>query len=302
MAADSDAASEFIESFPKFVKESGYSLDQIFNCDETGLNFRLLPTKTLTFEKSADGRKKSKDRVTVNLCSNASGTIKLPLHVIGKAKKPRCFKGVNMKLLPVHYSGQKNAWMDCNLFREWFHDHFIPCVRTSLLALGQESKAVLVLDNCSAHPDQSELISDDGIIIAKFLPPNVTSLIQPMDQGVIENVKRRYKKKLLRRVIIADDQGQSIIDFIKSVNMSKVIQYVSESWDEVNANTLRKSWNKILPIATKKSSSKERTQGGRRSKEGGGEGGRRREGEKGGWQLFWPGKVWIKKHMNHFCR
>lgn len=266
LAADSDAASEFIESFPKFVKESGYSLDQIFNCDETGLNFRLLPTKTLTFEKSADGRKKSKDRVTVNLCSNASGTIKLPLHVIGKAKKPRCFKGVNMKLLPVHYSGQKNAWMDCNLFREWFHDHFIPCVRTSLLALGQESKAVLVLDNCSAHPDQSELISDDGKIIAKFLPPNVTSLIQPMDQGVIENVKRRYKKKLLRRVIIADDQGQSIIDFIKSVNMSKVIQYVSESWDEVNANTLRKSWNKILPIATKKSSSKERTQGGRRSK------------------------------------
>ena len=50
-----------------------YSLDQIFNCDETGLNFGLLPAKTLarSFEKSADGRKKSKDRVTLNLCSNA---------------------------------------------------------------------------------------------------------------------------------------------------------------------------------------------------------------------------------------
>ena len=109
LSADSDAAVEFTKSFPEFAK--GYSLDQIFNCDETGLNFRLLPTKTLaqSFEKSADGRKKSKDRVTLNLCSNASGTIKLPVHLIGKAKKPRCFKGVDMKLLPVHYSGQKNV-------------------------------------------------------------------------------------------------------------------------------------------------------------------------------------------------
>ena len=254
-SADTDAASEFIKSFPKFVEEGGYSLDQIFNCDETGLNFRLLPTKTLamSFEKSADGRKNSKDRVTVNLCSNASGTIKLPPHVIGKAKRPRCFKGVNMELLPVHYSGQKNAWMDSNLFREWFHNHFVPFVRESLLALGQECKAVLVLDNCSAHPDESELVSDDGKIIAKFLPANVTSLIQPMDQGVIETFKRSYKKKLLRGAIIADDQGDSIIDFIKSINMSKVIQFVSESWDEVSATTLRKLWNKILPIATKSS-------------------------------------------------
>ena len=101
LSADSDACADFVKSFPKFVEENGYSIDQIFNCDETGLYFRLLPTKTLaqTFEKSADGRKKSKDRVTLNLCSNASGTIKLPLHLIGKAKRPRCFKGIKMSLL-----------------------------------------------------------------------------------------------------------------------------------------------------------------------------------------------------------
>ena len=78
--------------------------------------------------------------------------------------------------------------MDCSLFREWFHNSFVPYVREKLTELGQECKAVLVLDNCSAHPDQTELVSDDGKIIAKFLPPNVTSLIQPMDQGVIEAV------------------------------------------------------------------------------------------------------------------
>ena len=40
-------------------------------------------------------------------------------------------------------------------------------------------------------------MSADGKIIAKFLPPNVTALIQPMDQGVIQAVKKSYKKKVL---------------------------------------------------------------------------------------------------------
>lgn len=78
--------------------EKCLSLHQIFNCDETGLNFCLLPQSSIasSFEQSADGRKKSMDRVTLNDCSNASGSIKLPVHVIGNAKKPRCFKGTNM--------------------------------------------------------------------------------------------------------------------------------------------------------------------------------------------------------------
>ena len=125
-----------------------------------------------------------------------------------------------MSLLPVNYSRQKNAWMNCGLFQEWFNNNFVPYVRTKLTSLDIECKAVFVLDNCSAHPEASELVSDDGKIIAKFLPPNVTSLIQPMDQEVIEAVKRRYKKKLLRGVIIADDRGGSLLDYLKSVNMS----------------------------------------------------------------------------------
>ena len=38
---------------------------------------------------------------------------------------------------------------------------------------------LFVLDNCSAHPDPESV---DGKVIAKFLPPNVTALIQT--QGV----------------------------------------------------------------------------------------------------------------------
>jgi len=32
------------------------------------------------------------------------------------------------------------------------------------------------LDNCSAHPDESELVSDNTFIGAKFLPPKLPAL------------------------------------------------------------------------------------------------------------------------------
>ena len=192
LSADKEAAGSFVVSFSQFIKEKSLSLHQIFNSDETGLYFRLLPDVTLdaSFEKTADGRKKTKDRITLNACSNASGTIKLPLHMIGKSQQPRCFKGINMGLLPVNYCGQKNAWMIANLFRDWFHHQFVPHIRKELISLGEKPRALLLLDNCSAHPSEEELISEDGAIFANFLPPNVTSLIQPMDQGVLQMVKK----------------------------------------------------------------------------------------------------------------
>lgn len=250
-SSDEGSAKEFVEEFRKFFREKQLSLHQVFNCDESGLNYRLLPEATLaaSFEKSAAGRKKSKEQVTFNVCSNASGTVKLPLQIIGKAKRPRCFKGVDLRLLPVNYCNQKNSWMTTTLFTEWFHEQFVPFVSKELVKLGETPKAVLILDNCSAHPEPDELVSDDGEIFAKFLPPNVTALIQPMDQGVIKSIKARYKKKLLRRLIIQEDgNNKSIVDFLKEVNMRVVIDLIDEAWTEISHSTLRKSWRKILPM------------------------------------------------------
>lgn len=84
--------------------------------------------------------------------------------------------------------------MDAKTFHEWFHHSCPPQIRTKLTSIGLECKAFLLLDNCSMHPDVEELVNDDGKIFAKFLPPNVTSLMQPMDQGVLGSLKWRYKR------------------------------------------------------------------------------------------------------------
>jgi len=85
-----------------------YELEQVFNCDETSLQFCLLPHKTLAhgMERRAECRKKSKDHVTVGACANVTGIIKLPLLFIGKAARPCCFSRVHMRNLPVVYKSQ----------------------------------------------------------------------------------------------------------------------------------------------------------------------------------------------------
>ncbi len=249
LSADKPAAEHFISTFQAFVEDNNYTLNQIFNCDETGLYYKLLPRKTLAscFEKSADGRKGQKERVTINACSNALGTIKLPLLLIGKYKNPRCFKNISRESLPLIYTNQSNAWVNSVIFTDWFHQNFVPKARKGLQDLGVEPKAILLLDNCSAHPNEEDLVSSDGKIIAKYLPPNVTSLIQPMDQGVLESMKRRYKRKILEELIFKDTEGVPIPEFLKKINMLRVTTLISASWNEITAKTIQLSWRKILP-------------------------------------------------------
>ena len=80
---------------------NGYSLHQIFNCDVTGLFYKI-PGRTLTtIHSDLSATKRAKERVTINACSNASGSIKLPLLFIGKAKNAYCFRGIEKSALPV---------------------------------------------------------------------------------------------------------------------------------------------------------------------------------------------------------
>lgn len=76
-----------------------YNPDDIFNCDETGLYYKVLHTKSLvTPTESLKGTKSSKERLTALLCANMSGSEKLISLIIGKSPNPRCFKNLNKKM------------------------------------------------------------------------------------------------------------------------------------------------------------------------------------------------------------
>ncbi|GBM46052.1 Jerky -like [Araneus ventricosus] len=192
LSVDLTSADSFCAKFQEFIDEENLIPNQIYNADETGFYWKCLPTKTLASrkEKSAPSHKSSKERITIMCCGNDSDDHKMKLVMIGNAKKPRSFKGTESKNLPVVYFNQKGAWMTRDIFLRWFHEHFVPEVRKHLQAKGLTQKAVLLLDIAPPHPDESLLASEDRLITSKFLPPNVTTAIQPMDQGVISAMKR----------------------------------------------------------------------------------------------------------------
>lgn len=92
--------------------------EQIYNADESGLFYRLIPDKTYVAacEKTAPGIKIWKERFTIMLCANADETNKVKPLVIVKAAKPRCFVDFNNLL----GSDQAYAWMTSSIFYNWF--------------------------------------------------------------------------------------------------------------------------------------------------------------------------------------
>ena len=224
---------------------SSYSRHQVFNFGETGLVFKMLPaarTYATQQTSSARRRKAPKDRVTLGVCTNASGSIRHSLVFIGKQKNPSAFKNRTPESLKVNYYNQRNAWMDAGNFEHWFRYKFIPFVSLKLQNMGSDKKALLLVDNCSAHPNPDEISTSKFLVT--FLPPKVTSLIQPMDQGVIETLKRLYKKVLLRDFLLALETPEitSYEDFMKTVNLFKVCNLISNCWEEVSIVPLQSSW------------------------------------------------------------
>ena len=120
--------------------------------------------------------------------ANAMGD-KLPMFVIGKAKNPRCLK--NVKFLPRRHRNQRKSWMDGKLFEEWLRE-------LDWKFTFEWRNVVFVVDNCRAHPHIGNLKA----IKLYFLPPNTTSKTQPMDQGVIRSLKAKYRKNVVRKIII----------------------------------------------------------------------------------------------------
>ncbi|CAF3386193.1 unnamed protein product [Rotaria sp. Silwood2] len=124
----------------------GYNEDDIYNTDETALLFKAIPDRSLVLKKEkCKGGKHSKERYTVLLCSNWSGTDKLKPLVIGKSYRPRCFKNLNIGDLPVTWKANRTSWMNAKLFSEWLIELDKKMKKCSRMIL-------LFLDNAPVHP------------------------------------------------------------------------------------------------------------------------------------------------------
>ena len=69
MSANKELVGDFKSSLPQVIENEGLVLSQVYNCDETGLYWKALPSKTLASrkEEKAPGYKVSKEIKSDNL-------------------------------------------------------------------------------------------------------------------------------------------------------------------------------------------------------------------------------------------
>ncbi|XP_054259576.1 tigger transposable element-derived protein 6-like [Macrosteles quadrilineatus] len=205
----------------------GYEPENIYNADETGLFFKCLPDKTLSFKgDKCHGGKSSKDRLTVMLCANCTGTDKLKPLVIGKSKNPRCFK--NLTDLPTDYMANPKAWMNCEAFTKWLQS-----VNKEMKK--KKKKILMFVDNCTAHGDIPKLSN----IKIEFLPPNTTSKLQPLDQGIIQSFKVNYRKEVVQQ-FLRDMESR----IPTNINILDAMWMTTKAWSKVTETTISNCFRK----------------------------------------------------------
>jgi hypothetical protein len=181
-----------------------YQPNLIFNADESALFYRQLPNKGFVFLNEAKSRQlrgydemSSKDRLTLHLCTNSDGSLRVPMLIIGQSKSPLSLQvsyiiSINIHSMQNHelpqnifYQHQTNSWMTMNIFRVWLLEIFIPFVAR----YRGYNQVLLLLDNASSHavPDLPEDVRH--WLRVEFFPAHCTSQMQPLDMGIIQTVQ-----------------------------------------------------------------------------------------------------------------
>ena len=256
-SADQKAADEFVRKFEQLVSDEGYIPQQVFNCDETGLFWKKMPRRTFITveEKKMPGHKPMKDRLTLALCANASGDLKVKPLLVYHSENPRAFHAhkILKERLQVLWRANAKAWVTRQFFVEWVNLAFGPAVKRYLEENNLPLKCLLILDNAPAHPPslEDDILEEFSFIKVLYLPPNTTSILQPMDQQVIANFKKLYTKHLFKRCFdITENTQLTLREFWKQhFNIVICLKLIDMAWQEVTRRTLNAAWRKLWPAS-----------------------------------------------------
>ncbi|KIK75217.1 hypothetical protein PAXRUDRAFT_173446 [Paxillus rubicundulus Ve08.2h10] len=220
----------------ELIKKHQYRPCDIFNADESSLFYAMPPNHGLSNKKQS-GVKGNNAQLTYLFTTNADGSQKLPPLVIGKAQKPHAFKNKTGSQLGFYYRNNAKAWMTASLYQEWLLDW-------DRKMRDEQRKILLLQDNFAGHIAPDTLTN---IHVGNF-EPNLTTHVQPNDQGIIRCFKAHYRTKAICHVIDRYEAGVTPTEIYK-IDQLEAMRLAQDAWNEVDTTTIQNCWRKanILP-------------------------------------------------------
>ncbi|KAH0604921.1 uncharacterized protein H6S33_006589 [Morchella sextelata] len=113
----------------------------------------------------------------------------------------------------------------------------------------ENRNVTLVTDNCPTHPHPRHppqnyngptppVLTNITLI---YLPPNTTSRLQPLDQGIIKAFKSAYRRQYTDNMVqYFNNHGVAP----EKINILQAVHLISSAWDEVTPQTIINCWRK----------------------------------------------------------
>ena len=155
--------------------------------------------------------------------------------VIGKAKNPRCLQKkykMTVNKMAVDWYASKNAWMTGDI-----HHRIMTKFNNQMRKAGHH--VLYVCDNASSHQ-----VWEYSPIKFLRLPPNATSIVQPLDQGILCSVKRRYKKKLAERYLVSVENNKDVNTILKQLDIVAATNMIHNAWKETSSTIIQNCFHK----------------------------------------------------------
>ena len=139
--------------------------------------------------------------------------------VIWRSAKRRFFKNLFNPKRPydMHYYSSQKSWMTSEIM-----DSVLTKINRKMTAA--KRNFLLFMDNAPCHPENF-FVSYLNIKVV-FLPKNTTSILQPLDPGIIRNFKVKHRKRLFKFVISRTDGNRKASEIIQVVDVLKVISWI----------------------------------------------------------------------------
>lgn len=224
--------SNWFKELPHLLE--GYDSKDIYSLHETGLFYYCLPNSVLILkDEFCHNGSRSKERVSVLLCTNWNGSDKLVPVIVGKSSKPRCFK--NVKTLPITYHSNPKSWFTKDIF-----SLFLKNLDTEITA--EKRNILLFLTDCEAHYTY-EVLKNIKLV---FYPLGYSKPFHPLG-NVIKHFKVNYRKHLIKKVASSIISNRNVNQPAPKINILEAMHFIQEAWNEVKPLTIENCFKKCFP-------------------------------------------------------